>query len=679
MDQIDTLVNLKERYEKDLPKIGHEPTLKLEKAIKESEHEARKLFDEVLSRKDRAEKTRNGLNVLSRFRFLFCLPCVIDRNIKKGDYDIVINDYIRVKNLFDKTDIPVFKAALNEVEKRITDLQNKLHEDLRTMPITVDQQKRLIRYLVNLDAPFDSAWDAIIARADHINKKFKLIYNYHKSLDKTDPKSKSGSASKYSKYNKTPNTEVTVIPACVSFTDEICLSITETFPDLWRIGQAYFSGELQVKVEPGRQVEYKHMVMSGIETFCKYVRVSLIPNTLDKAERAQLGTLTVPERDELALYLPELLHSVRTTYATFIKLDLPSEALDIVSVLLLDLRIHCVSIMFQQTTEQIKQLTENWKINYNGKFTGVTELPVKFLTLIEGMIQVVKESVFSMEQREISLFDNQVAQKEMEKQLNNILTAFHNVLNNISSSEDYDESENGVPVVSQLIGTPVSSHKTGSKSNIPIWEHRLLITLSNCLFTKTTVLDMVAEKFKEGGFPSLQGPLNFAKTKLEQLEKSILDKYLEQKSDPLVGTIEPSMYLGRFDWHLNVPPTDIRPYVKECINNLINVHSEIIHISPSLLNAVLPQVVETVAEELYRLMSCVQKFSREGAVQARADISALQEFLGGYSTEKAKNDFKEAIEVVPKLDRTDEIIVEDILRQCRARMKVQVMCLRQKK
>lgn len=66
MDQIDTLVNLKDKYETDSPKFGHEPTLKLEKAIKESEHEARKLFDDVLNRKDRAEKTRNALNVLTR-------------------------------------------------------------------------------------------------------------------------------------------------------------------------------------------------------------------------------------------------------------------------------------------------------------------------------------------------------------------------------------------------------------------------------------------------------------------------------------------------------------------------------------------------------------------------------------------------------------------------------------
>lgn len=254
MDQVDTLVNLRHKYEKDLPIFGSEPMLTLEKAIKESEREARKLFDDVLARKDRAEKTRNALNVLTRFRFLFCLPCVIDRNVKKGEYDIVINDYMRVKNLFYKTDVPIFKDALKEIEKRIMDLQKKLHTDLQNMPITVEQQKRLIRYLVNLDSPYDAAWDAIKSRCEYINTKFKEIYNYHKMIDKPESAKKSTSATKYSKYNTPLVTELNVVPACVNFTDEICITTSEIFPDLWKIGQAYFSGELQVKIEAGRQV-----------------------------------------------------------------------------------------------------------------------------------------------------------------------------------------------------------------------------------------------------------------------------------------------------------------------------------------------------------------------------------------------------------------------------------------
>ena len=40
------------------------------------------LFQDVLARKDDADRTRNALNVLQRFRFLFSLPQSIERNIQ---------------------------------------------------------------------------------------------------------------------------------------------------------------------------------------------------------------------------------------------------------------------------------------------------------------------------------------------------------------------------------------------------------------------------------------------------------------------------------------------------------------------------------------------------------------------------------------------------------------------
>lgn len=41
------------------------------------------LFQEVLGRKDKADSTRNALNVLQRFKFLFNLPLNIEKNIQK--------------------------------------------------------------------------------------------------------------------------------------------------------------------------------------------------------------------------------------------------------------------------------------------------------------------------------------------------------------------------------------------------------------------------------------------------------------------------------------------------------------------------------------------------------------------------------------------------------------------
>jgi hypothetical protein len=66
---------------------------------------------------------------------------------------------------------------------------------------------------------------------------------------------------------------------------------------------------------------------------------------------------------------------------------------------------------------------------------------------------------------------------------------------------------------------------------------------------------------------------------LNMLDRSICEQYLESKTDPLVGTIEPSMYIGEFDW-ANLPAgsvvekADVRPYVKEVFANLISVNCE---------------------------------------------------------------------------------------------------------
>lgn len=162
------------------------------------------------------------------------------------------------------------------------------------------------------------------------------------------------------------------------------------------------------------------------------------------------------------------------------------------------------------------------------------------------------------------------------------------------------------------------------------------MTLSNCRYTSQVTLPRLSELFVKYGFPPPILPVATAVSCLENLEKQILETYLEQKCDPLVGTIEPSMYLGRFDWDTTSKPHDVRPYAKEIITNIIGVHAEVHRVSSSLVSRVLMQIVETVAEELARLMSCVTRFSVEGNQQARADICAVQETLQTYTTTSAQ-------------------------------------------
>lgn len=128
---MDTLTTLKNVFEENKNKYGPGMTTHLETSIISIEElhysvkhelyfyaifelrfldanaEADRLFDDVLQRKEQADGTRNALGVLQRFRFLFHLPSTLDKNIQKGDYDLVINDYARAKALFGVTEVQV--------------------------------------------------------------------------------------------------------------------------------------------------------------------------------------------------------------------------------------------------------------------------------------------------------------------------------------------------------------------------------------------------------------------------------------------------------------------------------------------------------------------------------------------------------------------------------------------
>lgn len=110
-----------------------------------------------------------------------------------------------------------------------------------------------------------------------------------------------------------------------------------------------------------------------------------------------------------------------------------------------------------------------------------------------------------------------------------------------------------------------------------MWEQKLLVTISNSQYTRSVMLPKFKKDFEENGFPTVDVVISRAAELLENTESKLLETYIENKSDPLVGTIEPSMYVGSFEWDSSslLLPKDVRPYAKEIITNLIALHSEV--------------------------------------------------------------------------------------------------------
>jgi len=74
--------------------------------------ESKNLFKDVLSRREKADATRNALAVMTRYKFLFFLPMNIEHNIKHCDFDLVMSDFARARNLFGKFDTVVSFLSL---------------------------------------------------------------------------------------------------------------------------------------------------------------------------------------------------------------------------------------------------------------------------------------------------------------------------------------------------------------------------------------------------------------------------------------------------------------------------------------------------------------------------------------------------------------------------------------
>ncbi|XP_061397628.1 exocyst complex component 2 [Musca vetustissima] len=685
IDQLDTMMNIRDKLQEDLKQYGPEPLNVLEQQIENSISKSEDIFTDVLVRKEKADSTRAVLLALSRHKFLFCLPNSVEKRAAAGEYDIVVNDYARAKSRFGKTEIPIFRTVMEEVDHRILQIRKQLHEKVIKMPQSVEQQRKLIKALISLEVQqsgsaindkirnTDPAWDAIDARAKYLEQTFKHTFEQYASKDAQGAE-------------KSKNRDLSQPPNRVAFCEEICEIAASQLPDLWRLGQMYFTGELRGPNDP-RPGDFKRMILNAIEKFCIYLKIAMCTTDAEaRALRQSVGLIwpiTHGSHDIFKAWLPQCLRYTRITYATLISLDLPSAALDIVQKFIDETRLHCFSNIFERATQKCSKLTEleSWEMGVED-FPGATLLPQRLEDLLIETLDEAQQACINPEIREGNLLESESdGQREVSLRLQKMLLCFCDVIQDLAFNSHKEETP--THNVSQLLGYP-NNQSSGpasgrfaslSPSTVVTWEQRMLCCLANCAYCNKSFFHRVGKLFERYGYPLPSLAIETARYSVNKLFSNILDAYVEHKGDPLVGTIEPSMYLGGFQWDIEMPIGNLRPYAHECCDNLVAVYSEIFTISPALLRSILEPIVLTISEELARLMSCVPQFSYSGAIQANVDIRLLRDTLRIYTNETGRNYFLEALEAInPPLNAEQIKQADEILERVKERMKLQLMC-----
>ncbi|KAE9532654.1 hypothetical protein AGLY_009735 [Aphis glycines] len=582
---------------------------------------------------------------MTRYKFLFQLPINIDRNIKNEDVDVIINDYARALNLFGKTEVSVFKKILEEVETKIMNIRINLKSKLHQMPSTLKQQKKIIRNLVALNDNGDPGWEAIIHMKQFLIDKIKASYQQYITEEQANETPSKNNRHPHNKHKRNISLSQQIEPQNIEpkkvlCIDEIATVISDYFPDLWKLGQNYFIGDLAVKPDYSHEMDFKEMILDIIVTVSDIYRTIMLPTTTTSSFSP------VP-----IIWLPHCLKQIRSVFTVLMALDLPNEALNKISSVIFDLRLHCLNILFKQASEQIIQLknTETWKLDYHSKQGTISQLPNDFYKIIMEAMNLAKEYVIRDERRETALVDNETAKNELQLLVHKCFWNFSQVLEQVGLNADTNCSSTTVMSLSGSSVTGLKSH------NDLMWEQKLLITISNSQYTRNVMLLKFKKEFEDNGFPTIDVVVARAVELLENTESKLLETYIETKSDPLVGTIEPSMYVGSFEWDSPslLELKDVRPYAKEIITNLIALHSEVQTIIPDLMYAVLSEIVVTISEEMSRLMNCVTHFSENGAMQARLDLMALTFTLSNYFTPNSKDFFCDATNAVPPFKTED--------------------------
>ncbi|KAI6232964.1 Exocyst complex component 2 [Aphelenchoides fujianensis] len=207
IDCVDALYNLHMSIESDCAEYGWPLTSDAKQLLDSAMGTADGLFSEVLSRKDRADCTRNAMSLLTRFRFIFFLIDTIDENMKKarfasfhlligrlqGDYASILNDYARAKALFKDSDTTLFKEILRVLEDKMQNFKDTLKQKLIDTPASFEEQSRLIKYLKILDPSSNPAWECITAYHCWLEKVlWELQNNYSKQAAGEDRRNLDG-------------------------------------------------------------------------------------------------------------------------------------------------------------------------------------------------------------------------------------------------------------------------------------------------------------------------------------------------------------------------------------------------------------------------------------------------------------------------------------------------------
>ncbi|XP_067945613.1 exocyst complex component 2-like [Watersipora subatra] len=682
---------------------------KLNMLLQAADRDSDSLFHDIIRRKEKADATRNALGILGRFKFLFYLPPTIRANIAKGDYDVVINDYTRAKLLFKDTEVGVFKEFYAEVEKEVQKFRESLHNKLLQMPSSLEDKKRIIRHLVDLEYVGNPTWECINRQNSWLLGVLSACLNENANREHDECSYSKGRRSRSSKpsisltlntskdskgqllgpasaHSDSPKVKT---PQRVIFVEELTDLLIQHFPSFYRLGHAYFEGQLlrkdrddsyKAKAEQKQNHQiFKQMIHELLLTYCNLVRRAFLPESLQSySEHKQLeyGDWTLSKSELPSAWLPQCVRTVRQC-AESLRNDLPvdSESSNLLQTLVFDLRTDAMRTILKQAIDDVHKLNtrETWILDTNDSSGSTTQLPALFEHCINEAISHLDDIIIIVKQGELDIFNDKGTQEQATALCIDLVKAYVQALEKCAfedpASMDPQPNDSILDTSSKLL------------DEAPPVRRRLIITLSNCHYSLAKIMPRLVETLDKHGYHGTNKVMQFAEEHFEVLDEKLFNQYIELKVEPILGGLEDRMYAGKFDWATSREPLAVRDYIKDSITQIVEAHAEVYSVlSTDFIPKVMAHIVNVIAEEINRLIFSITKFNKNGALQARIDLLAFRLAVKNCLTKASTKFVDEALERLVRLTKpsqVDEAKIERIISKFQHQFKFHLLAFRQ--
>ena len=673
---LDSMKAVQMQFKKDKQELG-ELTIRLEDSIKKATIEAHEIFDQILARKDAVDSTRNALNVLQRYRFLFNLPSSIEGNIQRQDYEQVITDYLRAKSLFSDTQVKVFQRVYREVELKIekfkVTLKDRLIETCKERKSrNLDEIKRLIKHLVSLDVPGNPSWESVTTIKETLLASMNECKEKNvKILNRPDIGEPNDDLRNYMSSEEPPHS--------VQFVDELIEVFKHSFLDLVTLGNYYLNNELYAKDNKdqlkAKELEFTNeFTQAPIDLLILLIRHTLLPDTVPSTPKNQIyqHDKAIMRNSQVnanfVRWLPHCILITTNLYNELSLIELPDlSMIQHLQQLIVDLRVHSLGYVFKHAADEVKQMhtKENWDITYDDSGTR-TQLPLLFESKVEEILRLVRETILQVSTPdEVDIFTKINVQGLMKQLAQNLLGSFVAALERTSNAQN------------------VTSPTTVLKSN-PTAEARLLIVICNCQYTSNHVIPRLQENFDKYSYPDIGGVIKIVQSKFKELEKKLFANYIEIKSRRILSPIKPSMQLENVEWYRRTSrPTTVSFYVKELLMSIIEIQADVFAVAPHLVKKVVIRILDLAIEEISKLFDTfASDLNKHSNLQATLDLTVLKYIFDDPENFKSVTSAKLLARCFSHLqtsqDRENEQLLNQLMGQFKSSMGLQLSSLKWK-